>query len=104
RATSAGAGWGEADRRAWATELVREGLREQMRSAVAAGRAPLRPDGEDRVARAVLDSLFGLGGLQPLLDDPGVENINVNGCDRVFIRHAAGGGAQQVGPVADSDE
>ena len=103
RATTAGAGWGEADRRAWATELVREGLREQMRSAVAAGRAPLRPEGEDRVARAVLDSLFGLGGLQPLLDDPGVENINVNGCDRVFVRRA-GGGAEQVGAVADSDE
>jgi len=97
------AGWVEADRRAWATDLVRDGLREQARAAVAEGRLPLPPEVEDRVTRAVLDSLFGLGGLQPLLDDVGVENINVNGCDRVFVRRV-GSGPQRMGPVSDSDE
>ena len=33
--------------------------------------------------RAVVDALFGLGGLQPLLDDPDVENININRFDEV---------------------
>ena len=33
---------------------------------------------------AVLALLFGLGRLQPFLDNPDIENINANGCDRVF--------------------
>ncbi len=95
--------WVGADRRAWATDLVRAGLRDYTRAAVADGRTPFPPQAEDRITRAVLDSLFGLGGLQPLLDDPGVENINANGADRVFIRRT-GGHTDQVEPVADSDE
>jgi Flp pilus assembly CpaF family ATPase len=95
--------WNDADRRAWATELVREGLRELARTAVARGHAPMPHQAEDRIARRVLDSLFGVAGLQPLLDDPGVENININGHDRVFIRRS-GGGNERGDPVADSDE
>jgi pilus assembly protein CpaF len=97
------AGWQAADRRVLATDLVRDGLREQARAAVAAGRAPLPAAVEDRIARSVLDWLFGLAGLQPLLDDPDIENINVNGHDRVFVRRADGT-AHACDPVADSDE
>jgi pilus assembly protein CpaF len=32
-----------------------------------------------------MDSLTGLGRLQPLLDDPDIEEIWLNGCDRVFV-------------------
>jgi Flp pilus assembly CpaF family ATPase len=101
-ARAGGAGLGEDDRRALAVELVRDGLREQARAAAAAGRAPLAPGVEDRIAAAVLDGLFGLGGLQRLLDDPMVENIDVNGADRVFVRRA-GGVREPAGPVADCD-
>nr|WP_240742373.1 ATPase, T2SS/T4P/T4SS family [Micromonospora zingiberis] len=46
--------------------------------------------------------LLGAGGLQPLLNDGRVEEVNANGCDQVFVRYADGSRAQ-VGPIADSD-
>ena len=57
---------------------------------------------EDALADAVFAALFGLGRLQPLVDDPLVENIDVDGCDRVWMSYADG--RLQPGPsVADSD-
>jgi Flp pilus assembly CpaF family ATPase len=47
--------------------------------------------------------LFGLGRLQRLLDDYEIENVNANGCDRVWVRYADGRRVQ-VDPIADSDE
>jgi pilus assembly protein CpaF len=35
------------------------------------------------VRQAVFDAVFRAGRLQPLLDDPGVENIYINGCDDI---------------------
>lgn len=58
---------------------------------------------QDRLARAVFDALFGLGRLQPLVDDPQVENVIITGCDRVVLEFADG--TQAPGPaVADSDQ
>lgn len=66
--------------------------------------AGLVPDEvERRVVGSVLDEVFGMGGLQPLLANSEIENINVNGADRVFVRYADGRRAQ-LPPVADSDE
>ncbi|MFF5985912.1 CpaF family protein [Prauserella flavalba] len=68
------------------------------------GTSALVPDGvEQRVIASVLDDVFGMAGLQPLLADPNIENINVNGCDRVFVRYANGERAQMP-PVAASDD
>jgi pilus assembly protein CpaF len=39
-------------------------------------------------ARVVMASLTGLGRLQPFLDDPEIEEIWLNGCDKVFIARA----------------
>ena len=47
-------------------------------------------------------ALLGLGGLQALLDDPQVENIDVNGHDQVFAGYADGRIARAA-PVAASD-
>ena len=61
------------------------------------------PEDELRLARSVLDALFGLGRLQALVDDPEIENIDVNGCDRVWATFADG--SKRLMPaVADSDE
>jgi pilus assembly protein CpaF len=68
------------------------------------GGAPvLSTDEEDAIAQRCFDALFGLGRLQPLLDDSSIENINVNGCDHVFVRYADGT-RERVGPIADSNE
>ncbi|MEV8515883.1 ATPase, T2SS/T4P/T4SS family [Dactylosporangium sp. NPDC051484] len=82
--------------------LIMEALDGYATDEMNAGRPPLRPEAESRVARAVADMLLGAGGLQPLLNDERVEEVNANGCDQVFVRYADGSRAQ-VGPVADSD-
>ena len=58
---------------------------------------------EQELAQAVLDALFGLGRLQALVDDPDIENIDINGCDRVWATFADGS-KHLMGPVAESDE
>ncbi len=58
---------------------------------------------EQQVAQDVLDALFGLGRLQTLVDDERIENIDVNGCDRVWATFADGS-KRLMDPVADSDD
>jgi len=58
---------------------------------------------EQGLAQAVLDALFGLGRLQTLVDDPDIENIDINGCDQVWASFADGS-KRLMDPVADSDE
>jgi pilus assembly protein CpaF len=62
----------------------------------------VRPEVEQRVITAVLDEVFGLAGLEPLLADTEIENININGYDRVFVRYADGR-RRRVPPVVGSD-
>ncbi|HEV7661948.1 MAG TPA: ATPase, T2SS/T4P/T4SS family [Chloroflexota bacterium] len=57
----------------------------------------------DGVKRRLFDSVFGLGILQPLMDDPRVEEIIVNGPLRIFtIRE--GRKEQAVGVYFDTDD
>ncbi|MEJ1923277.1 Flp pilus assembly complex ATPase component TadA [Microbacterium sp. KHB019] len=42
-------------------------------------------DDESALVRDVLASVSGFGALQPLLDDPSIEEIWLNGADRVFV-------------------
>lgn len=58
---------------------------------------------QESLARAVFDSLFRLGRLQPLVDDDDVENIIIAGHDNVMLERIDGSLIE--GPaVADSDE
>jgi pilus assembly protein CpaF len=101
----AGAGARElavADRRELARQLALTRLREVAAERLAVGHAPIDSAEEQRLAQAVLDALFGLGRLQTLVDDPEIENIDVNGCDRVWVTYASGQKAL-VDPIADSD-
>ena len=47
--------------------------------------------------------MFGLGRLQPLVDDDRIENILISGCDRVVVEHSDGT-LWSVDPVAESDQ
>ena len=91
-----------AQRRDLTTRYVAEALDAHARATLAHGLAPLDAAAEARVGQAVVDSLIGLGRLQRLLDDPTVENIDVNGCDNVFVAYTDGR-SQRHDPVADSD-
>jgi type IV secretory pathway ATPase VirB11/archaellum biosynthesis ATPase len=55
------------------------------------------------LAKAVFDAVFGLGRIQPLVDDDRVENIMIAGFDRVMVE-LADGTVWETPPVAESDE
>jgi Flp pilus assembly CpaF family ATPase len=57
---------------------------------------------QDAVAKAVFDALFGLGRLQPLVDDDRIENIIITGHDTVRLE-LTDGTIIPGEPVADSD-
>jgi Flp pilus assembly CpaF family ATPase len=97
-----GATASEEQHRVLAGEILAAAARRHAEAELTANRALLDPVTERRVISEVLDAAFGMAGLQSLLDDPRIENINVNGCDRVFVRYADGTRAQ-LPPVAGSD-
>ncbi|MHB1502691.1 MAG: CpaF family protein [Acidimicrobiales bacterium] len=93
----------EVDRRELARSLALTRLQHHAAERATAGLEPLDPNDEQRAAQAVLDALFGLGGLQPLIDDERVENIDVNGPEEVWVTYFDGV-KERCQPVAGSDE
>ena len=91
------------DEREYARSLIVQALEDHARGEIAQGRTPPDATEEARLVHAVHAALFGVGRLQPLLDDPEVENIDINGCDRVFVQYADGR-EEMAPPVAESDE
>lgn len=91
------------DERQLARALISQVLEDQARAEVSAGRAPAGAEEEEDLAAAIHAALFGVGRLQPLLDDPLVENVDINGCDRVFVSYADGREVLAE-PVADTDD
>ncbi|WP_412538650.1 ATPase, T2SS/T4P/T4SS family [Longispora sp. K20-0274] len=82
--------------------FVQAVLDEHARRELADGRAALSPPKEKAIARAIADSLIGMGGLQPLLDDPTISNIFING-SVVWVTRTDGR-KEQLPPVAGSSE
>jgi Flp pilus assembly CpaF family ATPase len=90
-----------AQRRELARELLRAAAEAHTQTALTRGDAVVSPDVEELVITSVMNELFGLAGLEPLLKDPRIENINVNG-DRVFVRYDDGR-REHLPPVVASD-
>ena len=91
------------DERQFARALIAQALEEHARSEITAGRVPANAQEEEQLAAAIHAALFGVGRLQPVLEDQQIENIDINGCDRVFLGYADGG--EVIGePVAESDD
>ena len=91
------------DERQFARAVVNRVLDRYAREEVTAGRNTLTSEEEFQLAEGVHAALFGVGRLQPLLDDPAVENIDINGCDNVFIGYSDGREVRGD-PVAETDE
>jgi len=68
------------------TSIVKEIMAEQ--------RVPLNYDEQERIQADLLDEVFGLGPLEPLLRDPRISDILVNDKDHVFVEK--GGILQKV--------
>ncbi|HTU50604.1 MAG TPA: CpaF family protein [Acidobacteriaceae bacterium] len=64
-------------------------------------KVPLSLDEQDRIQADLLDEVFGLGPLEPLLRDPTVSEILVNGRGKVFIER--GGILQRVNATFRDD-
>jgi pilus assembly protein CpaF len=71
------------------TEVNREEVRRevgQILEALVVGEStPMNLQERERLSQEVLDEVFGLGPLEPLLADPSVSDILVNGHKRVYI-------------------
>ncbi len=91
------------DRREFARQRAFLHLDSLAGTHVPASGRPVSAVEEQELAQAVLDALFGLGRLQALVDDDGIENIDINGCDQVWATFADGS-KRSMAPVADSDE
>src|SRR5260370_38157437 len=69
--------------------LNKEGVREQIGNVVerliADEQIPMTVAERERVIEEVLDEVFGLGPLEPLLKDPSISDILVNGFDNIYV-------------------
>jgi pilus assembly protein CpaF len=64
---------------------VMETIRGLVRELLAAESIPLNLEERDELIRQVLDEIFGLGPLQPLMDDPTIADILVNTSQLVYV-------------------
>lgn len=98
-----GAALASADERQLALSFARDAVQRHMQEQIAAGQE--LPDGsyDARLIEAIDAAMYGAGALQALLDDPDVENIDINGCDEVWVTRADGSKIRDR-PVAASDE
>ena len=93
-----------ADERQLALAMIREEVATHVREQMHQGLQPPPPDLDEQLVLAVESAIFGAGALQYLLDDPGVENIDINGCDEVWVTYADQRGRVRADPVAATDE
>ena len=56
-----------------------------VRQILAQDEAPLNQQEKERLLKEILDDVFGLGPLQPLIDDPGISDILVNTWKQVVV-------------------
>ena len=91
------------DERQYAQRLILQAIHDYTQQRLSAGLAAFTPDEERKLADAIKARLFGAGRLQLLLDDPQIENVDINGADEVWITYADG--RRTAGdPVAETDE
>jgi pilus assembly protein CpaF len=64
---------------------VMETIRTLVRELLSAEAIPLNLDERDELIRQVLDEIFGLGPLQPLMDDPTIADILVNTSQTIYV-------------------
>jgi pilus assembly protein CpaF len=71
-----------------AGDSAREEVLVLIRSSINSEAVPLSFAEREQLSREILDEIFGLGPLEPLLKDPTVSDILVNRYDRVYVERA----------------
>lgn len=96
-------GISDRDHRDLGRTLITDALHQHADALIASGAAVFDAAEQRQLTEAVFDAMFGLGRLQPLVDDPDVENIEITGYDQVWLQYADG--RLERGPaVGESDE
>ncbi len=67
------------------SDAAREEVLLLIRNTVNSEAVPLSFAERERLAREILDEIFGLGPLEPLLKDPSISDILVNRYDKVYV-------------------
>ena len=95
----------DSDERQLAFSLITQEVQRHLASMLAAG-GELPPDaGFDlKLIMAVDAAIFEAAQLQDLITDADVENVDINGCDEVFITYADARGKVRGRPIADTDD
>jgi pilus assembly protein CpaF len=85
-----------------ANDTAREEVLLLIRNTVNSEAVPLSFAERERLAREILDEIFGLGPLEPLLKDPTISDILINRFDRVYVER--GGKLEPTGLSFKDDQ
>ena len=101
-ARSSGRPLASEDRLLLGRSVIRRVVADHVRSLHRSGAELWSPAREEAYVTAVENSIFGYGRLQPLLEMPEVENIEIHGWDSVVVQYGDGR-RRHMPPVADND-
>jgi pilus assembly protein CpaF len=90
------------DRLLLGRSIIRRVVGDHVRSLHRGGAELWSPAQEEAYVTAVENAVFGYGRLQPLLELPDVENIEIHGWNSVVVQYGDGR-RRQMPPVAESD-
>ena len=91
------------ERRSLGEAILADAALRHSERELTANRPLVEPGVERQVVVEVLNEMFGMAGLQPLLDDPTIETINANRFDQVIVQHTDGR-RERVAPIAASND
>ncbi len=93
-----------ADEQQQAQSIIRQVVSQHMQERLSSGEELPDPSYDVRLRAAIFAAIYGAGELQELLEDPLVENVDINGFDEVWVSYAGEDWPQRWRPVAASNE
>ena len=94
---------GTSDEREYARDRTTRQLDAYATQQLSRGHTPLSVPEETDIVAAVLAKVLGLGRIQPLLDDPQINDIHIRGNAPVWVK-LTNGERKQMLPVVETDD
>lgn len=92
------------DERQLALSLMQDAVSHHMETRLTMGGELPNGDYDARLVEAIDNAMYKAGELQELLDEDLIENIDINGCDEVWVTYADERGKVRGRPVTATDE
>lgn len=93
-----------ADERQMARSLIHAAVSRHMQRMMSNGVDLPDASYDERLVQAVYEAMYEAGPISGLLNNDLIENININGCDEVWVTYADERGKVRVSPVTANDE